>query len=144
MWKGYSPLGENSTSVHEWVAGPQEPLLKLSITMQQNPLLGFTIYLAAGRSGVLISRLLCLLGKLKVSPFLVHLTASMPIRYWFNFVFHNCSHLHWMSQAVHTPNLRTTSNHQEGGNQESPSTNELCIKLIKEFMDGKISKDEAI
>ena len=49
-----------------------------------------------------------------------------------------------MSQVGDTPNSRTSSDHQEGINLRSPSTNELCIKLIEEFMNGRISKDKAI
>ena len=49
-----------------------------------------------------------------------------------------------MSQVGDTPNLRTSSDHQEGINLGSPSTNELCIKLIEEFTNGGISKVEAI
>ena len=61
MRKGHSPLGKNSTTVHKQVAGPQQVLLELSTTTWQNPLLGFTIYLAAGKSGVPILWFLCLL-----------------------------------------------------------------------------------
>ena len=49
-----------------------------------------------------------------------------------------------MSQVGDTPNLRTVSDHQEGVNHGSLSTNELCIKLIEEFTNGRISKDESI
>ena len=49
-----------------------------------------------------------------------------------------------MSQVGDTPNSRTASDHQEGVNHGSPSTNELCIKLIEEFTNGRISKDKAI
>ena len=49
-----------------------------------------------------------------------------------------------MSQVGDTPNLRTVSDHQEGVNHGSLSTNELCIKLIEEFMNRRISKDKAI
>ena len=49
-----------------------------------------------------------------------------------------------MSQVGDTPNSRTASDHQEGVNHGSPSTNELCIKLIEEFTNRRMSKDEAI
>ena len=49
-----------------------------------------------------------------------------------------------MSQVGDAPNLRTVSDHQEGVNHRSPSTNELCIKLIEEFTNRRMSKDEAI
>ena len=49
-----------------------------------------------------------------------------------------------MSQLGDTPNSRTVSDHQEGVNLGSPSTNNLCIKLIEEFTNGRISKDESI
>ena len=49
-----------------------------------------------------------------------------------------------MSQVGDTPNSRTVSDHQKGVNLGSPSTNELCIKPIEEFTNGRILKDEAI
>ena len=49
-----------------------------------------------------------------------------------------------MSQVGDTPNSTTASDHQERINLGSPSTNELCIKLVEEFTNGRISKDEAI
>ena len=71
MRKGHSPLGKNSTTVHKQVAGPRQAPLELSTTMRRNPLLDFTVYLAAGRSGVLILWLPCLLGKSKVPLLMV-------------------------------------------------------------------------
>ena len=49
-----------------------------------------------------------------------------------------------MSQVEDTPNSRTASDHHEEVNHRSPSTNELCSKLIEEFTNGRILKDEAI
>ena len=49
-----------------------------------------------------------------------------------------------MSQVGDTPNLRTVSDHQEGVNHRSPSTNKLCVKLIEEFTNRTVSKDKAI
>ena len=74
-----------------------------------------------GMSGVLISRFPCSLDTSSISSY-----SSQG------------SHLHRMSQVGDTPNSRTVSDHQQGANHGSPSTNELCIKLVEEFTNGRI------
>lgn len=53
--------------------------------------------------------------------------------------------LGWLSLlSIQTPNIRTASDIQGSGGMESPSTNELCIKLITDFMNRRIGKVEAV
>ena len=87
--KGHSLLRQEFNKCPQLSGRALKALLELSTAVWQNSLLGFTIYLTAGRSGVFISWLPCLLGKSKSFPFFCLFTICLMIflliRYWLLF-----------------------------------------------------------
>ena len=46
--------------------------------------------------------------------------------------------------SVRSESYATTTNQQSGGEIKSPSMTELCINLVKEFVQGSITRNKAM